>query len=505
MAEMNIVTAEQMKSIDRRASDRFGIPSIVLMENAAIAVVDVLFEHYPQCEKAAIFCGIGQNGGDGLAIARHLENRGVVPVIFIIGDRKRYSGDAATNLRICEQLSIPIYDVRTIDEVDEAMAHASDADVIIDAIFGTGLNRPPEGVYADVINDIAELRLPVIAVDVPSGANASSAEPFDPCVHAEVTVTFAAPKWCHIFSPAATYCGEVIVADISIPHIAIHDEMVSLSLITPRDTQPLFPARMAATHKGTYGHVALIAGSPGRSGAALMAARGALRAGAGLVSVMTDRETAPLIHAGSPESMTYSGNDVREFLRNKSAVVAGPGLPDTERSYTAARDIFAAIELPLIIDASGLNAFAGRAAEINPHGWPRVITPHPGELARLIGGDPASINADRVGAARDAAKKCNCVVVLKGHQTLVADPSGEVSVNPTGNPGMATGGMGDVLAGMVGAMLARELDPIDAARAAVYLHGLAGDILKEELGDTGLLATEVADRIPHAIQRVRGT
>src|SRR5687768_5537342 len=243
---MKILTGAQMRSIDRRTTERFGIPSIVLMENAALAVVDAIFGHYPDCDRVAIFCGIGQNGGDGLAIARLLQNRGVVPVIVIVGDRSRYEGDARTNLEICERLGIPMHDVRINDDVDGALVHAADAEVIVDAIFGAGLDRAPVEMYADVIRAIAELRLPVIAVDLPSGANASSAEPFDPCVQAEVTVTFAAPKMCHVFQPAAIQCGEVIVADISIPHAALDEENVILSLITPRDVQPLLAPRLAA-------------------------------------------------------------------------------------------------------------------------------------------------------------------------------------------------------------------------------------------------------------------
>ncbi len=502
---VKILTAEQMRNIDRRTIERFGVPSIVLMENAALAVVDAIFAHYPRCDRAAIFCGPGQNGGDGLAVARHLENRGVVPIVILIGDRSKFKGDAQANLLVVERLGIPMYDVRDAHGVDDAIAHAADADVIVDAIFGTGLNRAPDGVHADVIRAIAELRIPVIAVDLPSGANASSAEPFDPCIQAEVTVTFAAPKVCHVFGAAALQCGEVIVADISIPEIAVDEEGVTLSLVTPKDVQPLVPPRLAATHKGTYGHVGIIAGSPGRSGAAVLAARGAIRGGAGLVTVMTDAETAKLVHAGSIESMTWSGSDIGEFLRTKTAVLVGPGLPDEEKSYGTVREIVATIELPLAIDASGLNAFAGRTRELNPRGLPRVITPHPGELARLIGRDTKTINADRVAAAREAAQASKCVVVLKGHQTLIADVDGIVAVNPTGNPGMASGGMGDVLGGLLAALLARGTDTFDAARAAVYLHGLAGDILKDEQGDTGLTAMDLADRIPAAIQRVRAT
>ncbi|HJQ38183.1 MAG TPA: NAD(P)H-hydrate dehydratase [Thermoanaerobaculia bacterium] len=501
---MKILTADQMRNIDRRAIERFGVPSIVLMENAAIAVVDAIFAHYPDSERVAIVCGTGQNGGDGFAVARHLENRGVVPVVILIGDRAKIAGDSLTNLLICERLGIPIYD---------DLAHAADADLLVDALFGTGLNRAPAGVYADVIRDVAELRIPVLAIDLPSGANASTGTPFEPCVQAEVTVTFAAPKLCHIFEPAALYCGEVIVADISIPDIAVEEEAVPLALITPKSIQPHIAPRLAATHKGTYGHVAAIAGSPGRSGAAVMCARGAIRAGAGLVTVMTDDETARLVHAGCIEAMTRGAagfsppktetGGLKPAAPRYTAVLIGPGLPDDDQSYATIREQIASIDLPMIIDASALNAFASRANELNPRGLPRVITPHPGELARIMGGDTTSINADRIAAARGAARACNCVVVLKGHQTLVAEPDGHVWVNPTGNPGMATGGMGDVLSGVVAALLARGTDPLDAACTAVYLHGLAGDLLKEEIGDIGLAATEVADRIPRAIQRAR--
>jgi ADP-dependent NAD(P)H-hydrate dehydratase / NAD(P)H-hydrate epimerase len=498
---MKIVTSDQMRNIDRRTTERFGVPSIVLMENAAIAVVDAIHEHYASADRVAIFCGTGANGGDGLAVARHLENRGVVPIVIIVGDRAKLAGDARTNFETCSRLGIPIYDVTNVSEADDAIAHAADADLIVDAIFGTGLNRAPDGVHAEVIRAIAELRIPVLAIDLPSGANASSGETFDPCVHAEVTVTFAAPKLCHVFDPAATACGEIIVADIAIPDVAIGEENVTLALTTPRDIAPLFAPRLAATHKGTYGHVGIVAGSPGRSGAAVLAARGAIRTGAGLVTVITDDETAPQVHAHSIESMTTDDVDA---LKSKDAVLIGPGLPDDEASYADVRTLVATIEQPLVIDASALNAFANRASELNPDHRPRVLTPHPGELARLVGSDAKSINANRLDAARDAARTTKCVVVLKGHQTLIADPDGNVNVNPTGNPGMASGGMGDVLGGIIAALLARGVDPFDAACAGVYLHGLAGDMLRDEMGDTGLAANDLAEKLPFAIHRLQG-
>lgn len=500
---MHILDSKQMKAIDRRATERFGIPSIVLMENAALAVVDAISDHYPDCDRAAIFCGPGANGGDGFAVARHLEQRGVVPILFVVGDRKKIRGDAAANLTICERLALPMYDITDDDSLNEALVHAADADLVVDAIFGTGLDRAPEGLYAETITSLMELGLPIVAVDLPSGANASSAETFEPCVQAALTITFAAPKLCHVFEPAAVNCGEVIVADIAIPIAAIEDENVTLALTTPADVRPHFAPRLATTHKGTYGHVVIIAGSPGRSGAAVLAARGAIRSGAGLVTVATDAATAKLVNAGSIESMTYSGDDLLAFTEGKNAILIGPGLPDDEAGYARVRELVDKIALPLVIDASALNAFAARANQLNPARRPRVITPHPGELARLLGSTAKEINAHRVDVAREAAHITGCVVVLKGFQSLIAEPDGHVTVNPTGNPGMATGGMGDVLGGMIAALLARGIDPFVAATAAVYLHGFAGDMLKEETGDTGLAALDLAERIPLAIKRLR--
>ena len=503
---MKIVNAEQMRAIDRRATERFGIPSLMLMENAAIAVTDALLQHFPEAERAAIFCGVGQNGGDGFAIARHLESRGVVPVVLLIGDRLRITGDAATNLTICERLGFPLYEVTDDESLSEALLHAADVDVIVDALFGTGLNRAPGGIEAEAIHSINEMAAPVIAVDLPSGANASSGTPFEPCVQATVTVTFAAPKLAHIFEPSAGFCGEVIVAPISIPHAAIEDEGVTLALNAPEDVLPFLQPRASNSHKGTYGHVGILAGSPGRSGAAVLCARGAIRAGAGLVTVCTDRDTAIIVTGASCEAMTFTGSAeaMLETLQKKSAVVAGPGLPDSEPAYQQIRRILDAIDVPLVLDASALNAYAGRAAEINPKKRVRVITPHPGELARLMATTTAAIQADRVESARNAARQCQCIVVLKGHQTLIADPDGHVRVNPTGNPGMATGGMGDVLAGILAALLARGVDPFDAACTAVYLHGFAGDLLEEQMGDTGLAAMDLAERLPEAMRKLRG-
>lgn len=501
---MKVVNSEQMKRIDARTTSAFGIPSIVLMENAARGCVSVIEKKFANAERIAIFCGPGQNGGDGFAIARHLHNRGRVVLVMLLG-ASRVAGDARTNLEICRQLDIPIVEVEDDATLDRALVRALECDLIIDAIFGTGLTRKAEGIFADAIEALSTLRIPVLAVDVPSGINASTGDVEPPVVRADCTVTFALPKIAHLFEPAASFCGELFVEEISIPHGAIDAENVALEILGRDVVWPLFPERAAESHKGTYGHLAIIGGSEGRRGAATLAARGALRIGAGLVTVITDRDTADLIHVASAESMTRSAQSADEMLaalEKKDALLIGPGLPDADESYARTRELVKRCTLPLVVDASGLNAFAG-AAESLRGDTPRVITPHPGELARLVGGSAADINRDRLRSAQRAAAATRAIVVLKGHRTLIASPDGRVAINPTGNPAMATGGMGDVLGGAIAALLARGMEAFDAACAGAYVHGLAADILRDEVGDTGVLASDVANAIPRAIQKVR--
>lgn len=507
---MKILTSEQMRNIDARATEKFGIPSMVLMENAAIAVAEALIDHYPEAARVAIFCGTGNNGGDGFAAARHLFARGIDVSVHLIGDRSRISGDALTNLQSCDRLGVAIASIETDKQLELAISEASRSDVVVDAILGTGLEAAASGIRGEAIVALCSLSKPIIAVDLPSGLDASRAAVPGPAVEAAVTVTFAAPKVAHIFSPAADYCGEIVVADISIPDEAMEAEGVALSLTTPSDVLPFYAPRASETHKGTWGHVAILAGSAGRSGAAILAARGALRTGAGLVTVLTDAETARIVDSVSIESMSRAIDperdsiaEVLELINAKDAALVGPGLADEELAWAFVREVLPGITVPLVIDASALNAWPGRIEKLEGSA-PRVLTPHPGELGRLLGKSTGEIVADRIGSATEAAKRSGCVVVLKGHQTLIASPDGKVRVNPTGNPGMATGGMGDVLGGMIATLLGQGHDAADAAAAAVWLHGYAADQLAEETSDIGLAALDLAESIPSAIGRLRG-
>lgn len=507
---MKILSAAQMRNIDRRATEKFGIPSIVLMENAAVAVVRELIEHYPDAERASIFCGGGQNGGDGFAVARHLENHGIAPTIFLLGDPKKLSAESRTNYSSCLQLGLPVKQIETDEAVDEALAAASQSDVIVDAIFGTGLNRPAEGLQAAAIEGITDLRLPIVAVDIPSGLDASSASVNGPAIRADLTVTFAQPKIAHIFYPASEYCGLVVVADISIPSAAVDVEPATIELLTASGMGRLFPPRAKDSHKGTYGHLVVVAGSEGRSGAAALATRAALRGGAGLVTVATDFITTSVVLSHSPEAMSHRSEHnlqgaeaLARFISERSAAVVGPGLADAEPSYEFVRSLMQRIDRPCVIDASAINAFRDRISGLKHQGAERILTPHPGELSRLLGIPTAAIQGDRMESARRAAALSGCVVLLKGHQSIIADPDGRIAVNPTGNPGLATGGTGDVLSGLLGALLARGLDAFEAACAGAFIHGSAADRIAADRSEIGIRAMEIADRIPETIEQIR--
>lgn len=516
---MRILSAEAMREVDRAAIEELGLPGLVLMENAAIGVADAIGEVYAEAESAAIFCGPGNNGGDGLAVARHLAARGYAVEVFLVNGRPgplSLRGDAGTQLAVCRKLELPIRDVGPEDDLAPVIAAARDCDLVVDALFGTGLARPLEGVYAALVEALNELPLPRVAVDLPSGLNGSRADVFGPCVRADLTVTFAAPKRAHVFPPAAEAVGELIVTDLGFPPELVEkapEEGGPIHLLLAEELAGLLPPRAAATHKGDYGHALIVAGSPGKAGAAILAARAAVRAGAGLVTAAVPRPILDVVDLGSIESMTLplpagdAGQLAEEAAamalaaaEGKDAVAVGPGLgPD---AAPAIRRLVGECPLPLVLDADGINAFAGRAAELAKRQAPTVLTPHPSELGRLLGLATADVQADRVAAARRAAAETGAVAVLKGHQTLVATAGGAVWVNPTGNAGMATGGTGDVLTGLLAGLLAQGLDPLDAARLGVYLHGLAGDLAVVLQGEPSLAAGDLLDALPQAFSRL---
>ncbi|HVG07295.1 MAG TPA: NAD(P)H-hydrate dehydratase [Thermoanaerobaculia bacterium] len=501
---MRILSAEAMREVDRSAIEELGIPSMVLMENAAIGVVDAIGEIYEDAESAAIFCGPGNNGGDGLAIARHLAVRGYEVQVFLVAGRRGMRGDAEVQLGICRRQGLAIQEVADEDGVVEALEEAREADLIVDALFGTGLSKPLEGLLADLVQGLNDLPVPRVSVDLPSGLNGSQSEPLGPHIEADLTVTFAAPKIAHVFPPASESVGELVVTDLGIPPELVEEaeeEGGALHLLVGEELAGLLPERAPGTHKGTYGHVLLVAGSPGKAGAAILAARAAVRSGAGLVTAAVPESILDVVDLGSIESMTLalrSLDHVLDAVEGKSVLAMGPGLGQEEETAGAIRRIALEVSLPLVLDADGINAFAGRAAELAGRSAETVLTPHPGELGRLLGLSTAEVQGDRLAAARRAAVEAEAVVVLKGHRTLVATPGGEVHVNTTGNPGMASGGTGDVLTGLISGLLAQGLGALDAARLGVYLHGLAGDLAAARTGEAALVAGDLLTYLPAA-------
>ena len=519
---MRILTAEEMRGVDRAAIERLGLPGLVLMENAALGVVDAIGRQYPRAESAAIFCGPGNNGGDGLAVARQLATRGYAVEIFLAlgtagkagtaGDRP-LAGDAGLQLAVCRRLELTIHELALGGDAAEAeaglaaaLAAAARHDLVIDALFGTGLARPLTGWFARLVEGLNEVPRPRVAVDIPSGLSGSSAEPPGPHLLADLTVTFAAPKVAHVFPPAADAAGELVVTDLGFPRRLVDEAAGDLHLLVGEELAGLLPPRARDSHKGDYGHLLLVAGSPGKAGAAVLAARAAVRAGAGLVTAAVPEPILQIVHLGSIESMVLAlpagtaaaAEQVLAAAAGKSALAVGPGLGQDAGTVAAIRRLAVAAELPLVLDADGINAFAGRPEELAARRAPTVLTPHPGELGRLLGISTAEVQADRPAAARRVAAATGAIVVLKGSLTLIAAPRGGLYVNPTGNPGMASGGTGDVLTGILGGLVAQRLEPLDATCLAVYLHGLAGDLALARLRGPSLAAEDLIASLPAA-------
>jgi ADP-dependent NAD(P)H-hydrate dehydratase / NAD(P)H-hydrate epimerase len=515
---MKILTAEQIREIDRLSTKQFAIPSILLMENAGMRVVEALEERFEDLEELtiAILCGRGNNGGDGFVVARQLIQKGSYPFVFLFAEENEVKGDAKTNLEILKAIGCPPTVVTNEHDWYEERLEVIDADIIVDALFGTGLSKPITGLYKSVVETLDDFaRATVVSVDVPSGLETNHSRVIGPAVEADLTVTFTGLKPCLVLPPSHDFAGDVIVADIGNPHELLESGELNLHLIEPS----LFPKaqqiREADTNKGDYGKVLVIGGSRGKSGAAAMAGQAALRSGAGLVTVATASGILPSIAVSMPELMTESlaetgegtiaSQDISAILRGKTVLAIGPGLTTHSDSAAFVRGVVRDTTLPIVIDADGLNAFVGHTDKIRGDGQARILTPHPGEMARLLGTETAHVVENRVAVARTFATDHKVYVVLKGFRTVVATPDGSVYVNSTGNPGMATGGTGDVLTGMIVGILGQESlgDFVERLCLAVYLHGLAGDLAAEELGEEAMVATDILRFLPAAWKQLR--
>jgi NAD(P)H-hydrate epimerase len=510
---MKIVTAAEMRAIDRATSERFGVPSLTLMENAGSAVAEHVLAHYSAARKIVVFCGKGNNGGDGFVAARHLHQEGRTVQVILLSDRVDLRGDAAV---MFEKLPMPAIVAHSSEDLNgEQVRLALPADVYLDAILGTGFKPPVSGLYAEAIAFLNASHVPVVAVDIPSGADADAMGPQQGIVaRADSIVTFTAPRLAHVFSSLTS--GPTCVAEIGSPQEAIVSSL-QLNVIAPRDFAPLIGPRPADSNKGKYGHVLLVGGSRGKAGSVAMAGMAALRTGAGLATVATAESVLATVAGFHPELMTeplaesaegtIAANSIERIetlIKGKSVLAVGPGISQFAETSELVRVLVAKVSAPIVLDADGLNAFEGRTNELSGKGRLLVITPHPGEMARLVGSSISDVQRDRLGVARKFAREHELIVVLKGHRTLVVEPNGEAWVNTTGNPGMSTGGTGDILSGMVAAMIAQHpKDAMPAVCAAVHLHGLAGDVMRESVGEHSMVATDLLRGLPEAFRRAQ--
>jgi hydroxyethylthiazole kinase-like uncharacterized protein yjeF len=517
---MKILTAHQMRNIDRRAISRYHIPGLVLMENAGRAVVEHLLESLgDELDDAsvAIVCGKGNNGGDGMVVARHLHGLGMTPTVFLVARREDVEGDAAANLRMLDALPVPLHEVvdsKHWNDLADGENPLDTFDVVVDALLGTGLKGRVRGDYATIVGDINESGAHVIAVDIPSGLSGGRATVAGAAVHADATVTFMAPKIPHLFPPAESFCGELVVAGIGIPEEALDDEGVWLEWVDEDTLAGRLAPRDDDSHKGDYGHVLVVGGSVGKAGAVRLTAEAVLSAGAGLVTAAVPGSvraevasyapamTEPLAETGKGEISRRAITGLRKLLAERSVLAVGMGAGTGKETQATLRSLVASSKVPVVLDADGLNAFVGHEETLSGAKRPLILTPHPGEMARLSDIPVRDLQSKRIDICRRFAQGHHCHVVLKGYRTLVATPEGQVYANPTGNPGLATAGSGDVLTGLLAGLIATGLPVTDALLLGVFGHGLAADI---EAGDTGVLsltARRLLDALPEAMGQV---
>lgn len=511
---MDILTAAEMREADRRTIQAIGVPGRVLMESAGRGVAGAMEEHLDglDAKSIVIVCGKGNNGGDGLVLLRSLAGLDYQVRAVVLGSFDDLPPDALGNLQSALKLELPIDLVTNETEWRAALEEMWSAQVIVDAIFGTGLTRAAEGLSRRAIEDINALDATRVSIDLPSGLSADTGRVLGATIDADLTVALAAPKVCHFVSPACEFCGVVEIVEIGIPPQQLQSHPPHLSTIEPETLFGSWPTRTVSTHKGALGHLLIVAGSVGKSGAALMAAEAALRAGVGLVTVASAASAIPMMAPGLPEAMweplpeTTHGaigldaaERIAELLTGRSALALGPGLGAHEETVRVVRELIQTCPVPMVVDADGLNALQGHT-DLFPRRHAIALTPHPGEAARLLGSTTQDVQSDRLTAVRELASRVNSHVLLKGFRSLIADPDGNTMVNLTGNPGLATAGTGDVLTGIVGALLAQGASVEHALAAGAYVHGLAGDLAAKKLGQTSMRATDVIRHLPEALQ-----
>jgi NAD(P)H-hydrate epimerase len=513
---MKVATAEQMQELDRKAIETYRIPGIVLMENAGRGATEAIFKAFPDLQKMkiAIITGKGNNGGDGFVVARYLMNAGVHVKVYLLADPKVLRGEAETNSQIFQRMKGEVISVPSSKDYQKVKKELEKFDLLIDAIFGTGLDAEVRGYYREVIDHLNTLQKPIVAIDIPSGLDANTGKPLGTAIRASLTVTFGLPKIGHLIPPGPEYVGEVKVIDIGYPRRLEDEEKIQTHLLEKEEIKEwLSSPRHPDTHKGDYGHLLVIAGSVGKTGAAAMACEAALRMGAGLVTLaipkslnaimemkLTEVMTEPLPETPKQTLGLRSFSAILRLCENKKAVIIGPGMGTFKETQTLILKLLKALEIPVILDADGLTALSSQSKVLPVPNRSLILTPHPGEMARLVRSTSKEVQDDRIGISRSFSQSNHLYLVLKGYRTLIATPKGEVFINPTGNPGMASGGTGDVLTGMIGGLVCQGFDLLQSLQISVYLHGFVGDLMAQELGEKSLIATDIIKKIPELLQ-----
>lgn len=518
---MKIVTAEEMRSIDKKTIQEYGISGSVLMERAGLAVANKIKELFDK-KKVVLLSGGGNNGGDGLVVARNLYNWGWDVKVQLMLKEDKLSPDCLAQYRIAKQIGVPIEFRTSISEKDISSA------IIVDALLGTGINKPVTSPMSNAITFLNKSDVQVVSIDIPSGISSDNAQVMGEAVRADYTVTFGLPKIGHIMHPGAEFTGRLFVEDIGFPEELLNSEILKAEIVEKTDASKLLPERPKYSHKGDYGHVLVVGGSKGKTGAALMTARSCLRTGAGMVTIgvseslldvfqerVTEEMVLPLTDAGNGVLSKYAYKDIIDFLIEKADVLAiGPGLTSNENITNLLKELVKTATVPMILDADAINSIVGERDIFKDMKAPVILTPHVGEMARLLKGASSKgqggitdmiqkIEQDRINTAASFAKETGVYLVLKGVPTVISEPNGRVLVNTTGNPGMATAGSGDVLTGMIAAFLGQGLSPLDASVLGAYIHGLAGDIAASEKGMHSLIATDIIDKLPEAFSSLK--
>lgn len=515
---MKIVTPHEMREIDRRCIETLGIPGIVLMENAAVRLVDEIEKDLGQVagKRIVLFAGKGNNGGDAFAAARHLFNKGALVSVVLLAESTDIKGDALVNLKILENMGLCLISAAQTNSMEKVCEVLAAADLVVDGIYGTGFKGEIEGSVQEIVECINRSRKRIMAIDIPSGLDGETGRAAVSCIRAHKTVTFGFPKTGLMIHPGCEYAGELVVVDIGIPYRIVEDMDIRMHWIEEAGAVKLLPGRPADSNKGDYGRVLIVSGSVGMTGAGCLSAEAALRTGAGLVYLAVPAAIASIYDAVLTESITLPLEDkgrgyldkgcldaIQKHLERCHVAAVGPGLSAGGDIPVIVGEIIKRSPVPLVLDADALNAIAADVRVLGKKSCDIVVTPHPGEMARLMGISIDDVQNNRVRAAREFAAQWKVIAVLKGARTVIALPDGTVYLNTTGNPGMATAGTGDVLTGMIAGLAGQGVPLAEAAVASVYLHGCAGDEAAAEKGMYGMIAGDLVRRLPYTMKQCR--